>query len=61
MKAKYSILNNDTYNFNKAGFMMGMISTRVVVTSSERRGRLKSVQQGNREWTIVIQGINAIG
>jgi hypothetical protein len=34
--------------------MMGMISTSAVVTGSERRGRLKSVQQGNREWTTVI-------
>jgi hypothetical protein len=49
MKAKYGILDNDTYNFNEAGFIMGMISTGVVVTSSKRRGRLKSVQQGNRE------------
>jgi hypothetical protein len=47
MKAKYGILNDDTYNFNKAGFMIGMILTGAVVTSSERRGRLKSVQQGN--------------
>ena len=61
MKAKYGILNNDTYNFDEAGFMIGMISTGAVVTSSERRGRPKSVQQGNREWTTVIQGINAIG
>jgi hypothetical protein len=61
MKAKYGILDDDTYNFDEAGFMMGMISTGAVVTSSERRGRPKSVQQGNREWTTVIQGINAMG
>ncbi|KAH5618558.1 hypothetical protein HBI23_246740 [Parastagonospora nodorum] len=40
---------------------MGMISTRAVVTGSERRGRPKTVQQGNREWTTVIQGVNATG
>jgi hypothetical protein len=40
---------------------MGIISTGAVVTSSEKRGRLKSVQPGNREWTTVIQGINATG
>jgi hypothetical protein len=61
MKAKYGILDDDTYNFDEAGFMMGMISTGAVVTSSEHRGRPKSVQQGNCEWTIVIQGINAMG
>jgi hypothetical protein len=61
MKAKYGILDDDTYNFDEAGFMMGMILTGAVVTSSERQRQLKSVQQGNREWTIVIQGINAMG
>jgi hypothetical protein len=60
-KAKHGILDEDTYNFNESGFMMGMISTGAVVTGSERRGRPKSVQQGNREWTTVIQGINAMG
>jgi hypothetical protein len=36
MKAKYSILDKDTYNFDKTGFMMGQISTAAVVTSAER-------------------------
>jgi hypothetical protein len=40
---------------------MGMISTGAVVTGSDRRGRPKNVQQGNREWTTVIQGVNATG
>jgi hypothetical protein len=37
------------FNFDKAGFMMGQISTGVVVTALERWGRPKAVQQGNRE------------
>tara|TARA_R110002003_G_scaffold1844_5_gene23580 strand:+ start:522 stop:1697 length:1176 start_codon:yes stop_codon:yes gene_type:complete len=61
VKAKHGILDEDTYNFDESGFMMRMISTGAVVTGSERRGRPKSVQQGNREWTTVIQGINATG
>ncbi|KAH5799443.1 hypothetical protein HBI96_160390 [Parastagonospora nodorum] len=61
MKAKHSILNNDMYNFNESGFIIGQILTRAVVTASERRGRPKTVQQGNREWTTVIQGVNATG
>ena len=61
MKAKYGILDEDTYNFDETGFMMGQISTGAVVTSAERRGRPKTVQQGDREWTTVIQGINAMG
>jgi hypothetical protein len=61
MKAKYGIQDEDTYNFDETGFMMGQISTGAVVTASERRGRPKAVQPGNREWTTVIQGINATG
>ena len=61
VKAKCGILDEDTYNFDESGFIMGMISTGAVVTSSDRRGRPKAVQQGNREWTTVIQGINATG
>lgn len=60
-KAKYGILNEDVYNFNEAGFMIGKITTQLVVTGSERRGRPKAIQPGNREWTTVIQGINAAG
>jgi hypothetical protein len=41
--------------------MMGVISTGAVVTGSERRNRPKQLQPGNREWTTVIQGINATG
>jgi hypothetical protein len=42
-KAKYGIQDKDTYNFDEAGFIMGMISTGAVVTGAERRGRPKSV------------------
>jgi hypothetical protein len=42
-------------------FMMGVISSGIVVTSSERRGRPKSVQPGNRERVAAIQAINAEG
>jgi hypothetical protein len=60
-KAKYGIQDEDTYNFDETGFMMGVISTGAVVTAAERRGRPKTVQQGNREWVTAIQGINAMG
>ncbi len=59
--AKYGILDEDIYNFDETGFMMGMISTTTVVTSSERRGRPTLAQPGNREWVSVIQGINSQG
>jgi hypothetical protein len=35
-KAKYGIQDDDTYNFDESGFMMGMISIGAVVTSAER-------------------------
>jgi hypothetical protein len=48
-KAKHSILDNDTYNFNETGFMMGVIESELVITGTEKRNRPKSVQLGNRE------------
>jgi hypothetical protein len=36
MKAKYSILDNDIYNFNEASFIIGVISIGAVVTRAER-------------------------
>ncbi len=51
---KYTIQDVDIYNFDEAGFLMGMISTAMAVTSSERCGRLKSKQPGNREWATII-------
>jgi hypothetical protein len=59
--AKYGIQEADIYNFDETGFQMGVISTTMVVTSSERRGRAKLKQPGNREWATVIQGVNATG
>jgi hypothetical protein len=59
--AKYGITLADIYNFDEAGFMMGMIASEMVVTGADRRERPKSVQPGNREWATVIQAINAEG
>jgi hypothetical protein len=42
--AKYGIRSDAIWNFDEAGFMIGVISTGVVVTGSERRGRQQSVQ-----------------
>jgi hypothetical protein len=60
-KAKYGICDDDVWNFDKAGFIMGKITTQLVVTGSERRGRPKALQPGNREWATLIAGINAAG
>ncbi|KAL5399855.1 hypothetical protein PMIN03_013120 [Paraphaeosphaeria minitans] len=60
-KATYGICDEDTYNFDETGFMMGRISAQLVVTGSERRGRPKALQPGDREWVTAIHGINAAG
>jgi hypothetical protein len=59
--AKYGILEDDIWNFDETGFMMGIIRTSKVVTSTQTQGRPKSVQPGNREWVTIIQGVNSTG
>jgi hypothetical protein len=60
-KAKYGILDDDTYNFDETGFIMGMIFAGMVVTTSEGLTRAKLALPGNREWSTVIQAVNALG
>ena len=59
--AKYGILEEDTYNFNKTGFLMGQIGIIMVVTSSDRVKNSKLAQPGNREYVTVIVGVNSQG
>jgi hypothetical protein len=61
MKTKYGILDDDVFNFDETGFMMGVIFPGMVVTTSDGRGKAKLAQPGNREWATVIQGVNALG
>jgi hypothetical protein len=53
-QAAYEILPENTYNFDEVGFTMGRTLPHVVVTGTERRGRRKAVQLGNREWATVV-------
>ena len=59
--AKYGILEDDTYNFDETGFMMGIIFPGMVVTTSDGLGRAKLIQPGNREWATVIQAVSSYG
>jgi hypothetical protein len=59
--AKYRIQEEDLYNFDETGFMMGMITTSMVITHADRCGKAKSIQPGNQEWATVIECINAKG
>ena len=41
--------------------MIGVISIIKVITASERKGRPRILQPGNREWVITIEAISANG
>jgi len=56
----YSILNKDTYNFNKTGFIMGVAITSKVVISFNTIGRAIIMQPGNYKWVTAIKAVNAI-
>ena len=57
---KYRVQPEDLYNFNETGFIMGQITSSMVVTRSDRCGKAKLVQPGNREWATVIECINLL-
>ena len=59
--AEYGILEDDIYNFDETGFQMGVIATAKVVTGTDRAGRPRTKQPGNREWVTVIETICARG
>jgi hypothetical protein len=59
--AKYGVTEEDIFNFDKTGFQMGVISTSRVITSSDRKGRLRTKQLGNRKWVTTIEAVNARG
>src|ERR1051326_8135076 len=40
---------------------MGVITTRMVITGSERRSAPKSLQPGNTEWVTAIAAVNVTG
>lgn len=40
---------------------MGVISPAIVVTGADRHRKAKVVEQDNRKWVTVIQGINTDG
>jgi hypothetical protein len=61
VKAKYSILDDDTYNFDETGFTMGVGNRVKVVTASERCTKPIGIQQGDCEWVTLIAAINAMG
>jgi hypothetical protein len=49
------------YNFNESSFLIGKISSQLVVTGSEKPGKRKKLQPGNREWVTLVQGVGSTG
>jgi len=41
MKVKYGIFNEDIYNFDKTGFIIGIITSIMVIITLNSRGRAK--------------------
>ena len=60
-KQKWGIVDDNIYNFDETGFIIGKILLQLVITGSEGYGKKKRVQPGNREWVTVIQGVGALG
>ena len=61
LHAKYAIQDANLHNFDKTGFMMGVICGGMVVTRADRRGRGKQLQPGNRKWATAIKCVSSNG
>jgi hypothetical protein len=57
----FGIDQDDIWNFDETGFVMGLTSTAKVVTRAEYYGRRSKVQPGNREWVTAVETINSSG
>ncbi len=55
IRTKYNIQNEDFYNFDKTGFIIGIIYGNMIITYTDRRGRSKQLQSGNWEWATAIE------
>jgi hypothetical protein len=61
MRTKYGIQDEDFYNFNETGFIIGVICTGMIVTRADRRERSKQLQPDNREWATAIECVSNNG
>jgi hypothetical protein len=61
VKAKYRILDEDTYNFDETRFQISVGGSIKVVTALEIRINPISQQPGDREYITLIAAVNAVG
>lgn len=59
-REKYGILDEDIYNFDETGYMLGIATTTKVITAVDR-AKPKQIQPGNREWVTAVECINSSG
>jgi hypothetical protein len=57
IKAKYSILLYNKYNFNKSRFYIGIGGTQWIITQVLDNKRLYLVSETNRDFTLVLEAI----
>jgi hypothetical protein len=57
VKAKYGILDEDTWNFDEIGFLMSKITSQLAVTGLDKPEKAKELQPGDCEWTTLIQAV----
>jgi len=57
MIAKYSIHEDDIYNFDETDFQMSIISTVKMITESNQADRSRTTQSDNCEWITVIETV----
>jgi Tc5 transposase DNA-binding domain len=60
VRTKYGIQDDDVYNFDETGYILGIAATTKVITAADKQ-KPKQVQPGNREWVTAVECINACG
>jgi len=61
-RKRYGITDDDTYNFDETGFVIGLaMPSASKAVSIASVGRATTIQPGNREWVTGIETINALG
>jgi hypothetical protein len=61
MKAEYSIQDEDTWNFDETGFLIGKITSQLVVTGLDKPRKAKKLQPSDRKWVTLVQAVGATG
>lgn len=64
IKAQHSILDEDTYNIDENGYIMGVTgSFKMVFSKSQKQAFIKAFinQAGNWEWASLIEAISTTG